>query len=157
MRQYKQSQYNYHIKVGDRVVLHNFLTKALIETSPVYYDRLNRIIAHPNSQRSMDHELFLLLRSQGFIVPSHLDEIDVIEYRYYSSMFGEGANQLTLVIFQRCGAIFVVPIALKLDEKNSWMIKQSNNSSSSLITNFKTQSAYMSIGLAENLCFAKPQ
>ena len=89
MRQYKQSQYNYHIKVGDRVVLHNFLTKALIETSPVYYDRLNRIIAHPNSQRSMDHELFLLLRSQGFIVPSNVDEIDVIKYLYNRFSLGK--------------------------------------------------------------------
>ena len=123
MREYKHSQYNYHINVGNRVVLHNFLTKALIDTSPAYYDRLNRLIAHPNSQRSMDDDLFLLLRSQGFIVPSQLDELDVIKYRYYSSMFGEGAHQLTLVILPtlwcnlRCPYCFEVRRNEFMDDK----------------------------------------
>jgi uncharacterized protein len=98
MRRYKQSRYNYHINVGDKVVLHNFLTAALIEISPTYYDRITQLIAHPDLQHSMDDDLFLLLRSHGFIVPSSLDETDVLKYRYYSYMFGEGSNQLALVI-----------------------------------------------------------
>jgi uncharacterized protein len=98
MCRYKASQYNHSIRRGDAVVLYNFLTKALLEISAQCYDTVKILLHDPNSISSLDNDVFLLLRSQGFIVPSNNDEIDIIKYCYYSSLFGEGSNQLTLVI-----------------------------------------------------------
>ena len=121
MRQYKASQYNYYIrKDDDAVVLHNFLTKALIEISAKGYDTVRTLLHDPNSISFVDNEVFLLLRSQGFIIPSNIDEIDVIKYRYYSSLFGEGSNQLILVILPTMWCNFRCPYCFEM-RRNEFM------------------------------------
>lgn len=114
MRRYKASRYNYHLRRGDGVVLHNFLTKALLEVSAKYYETVKTLLENPHLISDVDDELSVLLRSQGFIIPCDIDEIDVIRYRYNSSLFGGGNNQLRLVVLPTMWCNFRCPYCFEM-------------------------------------------
>jgi len=109
MVQYRASSYNYSIAEGRAVVLHNFLTKALIEVPASSRDVIEALLHDPDANGSLDRDLFLLLLSQGFIIRSDINELDSIRYRYYASLLGGSNRTLRLAILPTMWCNFRCP------------------------------------------------
>ncbi len=98
---YKKSQFNFWHKVKATTYLYNTFTTGLIKSNEEYVDKIKAALEDPNGHTGLTSPEFDMLKDNGFILPSSVDEIDLVKFRYHKGVFDNSAVRFCLCPHQR--------------------------------------------------------
>jgi len=119
----KPSKYNFFIKYDDETYYgYNFLYRSIVRIPSHAFGAVEQLLSTASSKEFEEHisgestelpsELLQALREAYFLIPQNLDELALIKFRYFRSLFAN--NSLSLVVLPTLRCNFSCPYCFEI-------------------------------------------
>lgn len=96
----RKSKYNYHFTDGNKIIMYNARTNALVRMDESDFKNYENYAL--NNQNEIEEELKQSLKYGGYIVEDDANELDMIRYQVYASRFSSNIMNLTIAPISDC-------------------------------------------------------
>ncbi len=96
----RKSKYNYHFKDGNKIIMYNARTNALVRMDEIDFKNYENYVL--DNQNEIEDTLKQSLKYGGYIIEEDANELDMIRYQVYSSRFSSNIMNLTIAPTSDC-------------------------------------------------------